>query len=112
MGYNVGEIGKTNGYINLYVESDTVTAEQAARILITTKTMLEERGIYFYAIDLVVWYPRIADTYDRPDGRIRVENFLCSDIYEEGLVQRIEKADAELKAYYDQMYQEKESPVD
>ena len=99
--YNVSDMGKTNGKIVLYVEVDDVNFEKAAEVLLKTRELLEKSGVYFYSIDFVLEYPPFnEDTYERPDENVRVEDFLCSDIYEEGLAERIEKADAEVKARY------------
>ena len=99
--YNVSDMGKTNGKIVLYVEVDDVSFEKAAEVLLKTRELLEKSGVYFYSIDFVLEYPPFnEDTYERPDENVRVEDFLCSDIYEEGLAERIEKADAEVKARY------------
>jgi hypothetical protein len=92
----------------LYVEVDDVNFEKAAEVLLKTRELLEKSGVYFYSIDFVLEYPPFNDdTYERPDENVRVEGFLCSDIYAEGLAERIEQADAERAARYSEMDKEK-----
>ena len=92
--YNLSELGKTNGRLVLYIDSDTVTPEKTAEILLTTRQLLDDAGISFYSVTLTVRYPRGAEQ-TRPDGSIRLCNFLYSDIYEEGLVERVRAASEE-----------------
>lgn len=99
--YDVRELGKQAGHIVLYVDTDDVTIEKACEVLLTTKKLLDDAGIGFYCMDLVVEYPRTADEAPvRKEGRINVDNFLYSDIYEEGLYERVKAAHEELEAYY------------
>ena len=93
--YDVGELGKTNGTLLLYIDSNEVTYEMAAEILLKTKELMEEAGISFYSVDLVLCHPPYDSekSPDRPAGEIRVYGFLCADIYEDGIVNRIEEHD-------------------
>ena len=91
--YNVGALGATNGELVLYVDSDTVTAEKAAEILLKTKTLMEQSGISFHSVHFVLRYPPYDAEipYERPEGKISLEDFLYADVYENGLIERIEK---------------------
>ena len=91
--YNVGALGATNGELVLYVDSDTVTAEKAAEILLKTKTLMEQSGISFHSVHFVLRYPPYDAEipYERPEGKISLEDFLYADVYEDGLIERIEK---------------------
>jgi len=107
--YNVRELGKKAGHIILYVDTDDVTIENACSILLDVKDMLDEAGIGFYCIDLVVEYPRTSDVAPvRKEGRINVDEFLYSDIYEEGLYDRVKAAHDELTEYYNEQDAKKE----
>ncbi len=100
--YNIGELGKKNGKLVLYINSDTVTKEKAAEILLKTRELLDQSGISFYSVHFVLQYHPY-DTnksYDRPEGKIDLKDFLYSDIYEEGLIERIEKSIADTQNYY------------
>lgn len=100
--YNVGELGAKNGEIVLYVDSDTVTEEKAAEILLTTKQLLEQSGISFYSVHFVLQYPPYdaEKSYERPDGEIDCKDFLYIDIYEEGMVERVRKCAEDTQKYY------------
>lgn len=93
--YDVGELGKTNGTLFLYIDSDEVTYEMAAEILLKTKGLMEEAGISFYSVDLSLRHPPYDPerTSERPAGEIRLYSFLCTDIYEDGIVERIKEHD-------------------
>ena len=97
--YDIRELGALAGHLVIYVDRETVTYELAAKILLDIRAEFDRANIPFHAITFILQYPR-SDEGIRPEGRIRVEEFLYEDIYEEGLTARIETADAALKAYY------------
>ena len=66
------------------------------------KQVFDRRNVPFYAIDFVLEYPRKEEGGTIKEGRVNVEGFLYSDIYEEGLVERVRVADEELNAYYEE----------
>jgi len=98
--YDIRELAKTAGYLVIYVEDDVVTVERAAEVLLELKEVFDRRNVPFYAIDFVLEYPRKEEGGTIKEGRVNVEGFLRSDIYEEGLVERVRTADEELNAYY------------
>ena len=98
--YDIAQLGAQAGHLIVYVDTDSITYEEAARIMLEIREMFDEAGIPFRAMDFTLQYP-LPEEGPRPDGDIRVEHFPCEEIYEEGLVQRIEKAHKELQAYYD-----------
>ncbi len=89
--YDVSEIAKTNGYIRLSIINEERSFERAAELLLNFKEMADERGIAFYAINLDMYAPSIDNGWG-PEERIDAPCFLYSDIYEEGLADRIEAA--------------------
>lgn len=97
--YDVRELGARAGQLVLYVWDETVTVERAAEILLETKRLLDEAGIPFYATHFVLQYPKNEDS-TWPEGRVEVLEFLASDIYAEGMVERMRAADEATKAYY------------
>ena len=97
--YDIRELGQQAGHLVIYVDSDTVTVERAADIMLDIKVRFDAAGIPFKAMDFVLQYPR-PDEGMRPDGEVRVRDFPYDAIYEDGLTERIIEADAELKAYY------------
>lgn len=96
--YDPRELGAQAGHLIVYVDSDNLTYEIAAQILLDIRAEFDEANIPFRAIDFTLQYPR-PEEGPRPDDYIGVENFSYEDIYEEGLVARVQAADSELKAY-------------
>lgn len=102
--YNVSKLGATNGEIVLYIDSDTVTNEKAAEILLKTKELMDGAGISFYSVDFCLRYPpyNTEESYKRPKGEINIRKFLYADIYEDGMLSRVEKAVEDTKNYYEE----------
>lgn len=97
--YDIKELGAKAGHLILYVDNDTISVEEAARIMLDFRSMFDKADIPFYAMDFVLRHPRAEDgTSD--DEEIRINDFLYQDIYEEGLTDRIEIAIEETAAYY------------
>ena len=63
--------------------------EKAAEILMEVKHLMDAGGVAFYAIDLVLEYPKPVDDSPRKEGRVETMEFLYDDIYEEGMVERV-----------------------
>ncbi len=93
--YDIAELGRQAGLIVIYFYDEEVTAERAAELLLEFKTLMDDGGVPFYAIDMVLEYPRTEDGSKRPDARVEVDGFLYGDIYEEGLAERVRAAAAE-----------------
>lgn len=98
--YDIKELGSKAGHLTVYVNSDQVTLENAAKLLLTIKEQFHSAGIPFAAIDFHL--------ENSNEEYIGVANFLADDIYEEGLVERVEQADQELKAFYGELDKENE----
>ena len=100
--YNVGELGAKNGKLVLYIDSDTVTSERAAEILLKTRELLDQSGISFYSVHFVLQYPPYDPerSYARPEGEINLKDFLYADIYEEGMTERVIKCAEDTRNYY------------
>ena len=100
--YDIRELGALAGYLVVYVEDEEVTIERAAEVLLELKQLFDKENVPFYAIDFVLEYPRVPEGGNSKEGRVNVEGFLYSDIYEDGLVERIRIANDELNAYYEE----------
>ncbi len=98
--YDIKELGSKAGHLVVYVQSETVTAEKLAEILLTIKDLFDKNGVKFYVIDCVLEYPRAEDGAQKNDERVEVKDFLCSDIYEDDMVQRVIDDNDETKAYW------------
>ena len=94
--YDIRELAKKAGCMVVYVEDDVVTIERAAEVLLELKEVFDRKNVPFYSIDFVLEYPRKPEGGTIKEGRVNVEGFLYSDIYEEGLVERIRIADEKL----------------
>ena len=97
--YDIRELGRQAGHLIVYVESNTVTVEKAAEIMLDIKAIFDEAGVPFVAMDFTLQYP-IPEGGQRPDEEVSVDNFPYDSIYEDGMIDRVEKADKALKAYY------------
>lgn len=97
--YDPRELGAQAGHLIVYVDSDTITFEEAARIMLFIRDEFDKANIPFVAIDFMLQYP-LPEEGQRPDEYVWVKDFLYEDIYDEGLEYRIAEADAALRAYY------------
>lgn len=69
-------------------------------MLVGIKDIFNSAGVEFYAIDCVIEYPRPENDGPWREGRVEVENFLCEDIYEEGLADRVAAANRKMEEYH------------
>jgi len=104
--FDIREIGEQAGRLVIYVSDNTVTIERMSEVLLNIKDMMDKSGVAFYVIDCVLEYPRSEDG-TRKDERIEVMDFLSSDIYEDGLIERVSQANAAAIAYYEKMDEKK-----
>ena len=100
--YDVNELGAKAGKLTIYVYDDTVTVERLAEIILDIKGMLDDAGVRFYVMDCVLEYPK-PESGEWKQGRVEVMDFLYSDIYEEGLVGRVQASNDAASDYYDEM---------
>ncbi len=101
--YNVSEIARKSGYLVLYIDDETISANRAGEILLETKRLFDDAGINFYAIHFVLRKQITGDNNSQEQNSIEMLNFLYSDIYEDGLTERIIAADKAAKKYYADM---------
>ncbi len=73
----------------LYVTDTTLTSARAAEILLFVREYFDTAGLPFYSINFVLEPPRDAEGH-RGDRYLRLETFLYTNIYEEGLTDRID----------------------
>lgn len=108
--YDVRELGARAGKLVLYVQDESVTVERAAEILLEVKSVMDEAEVPFFATDFVLQYPKNEDS-TWPEGRVEVIEFLWSDIYEEGMAERVRAADEAARAYYAQQDAKKDKEL-
>ena len=104
--YDVNELGAKHGMLTIYIEDNTVTVERLSRILLDIKTIFDNAGVKFYMIDCVLEYPK-PEEGKRREERVEVMNFLYTDIYEDGMVERVKASDEAARAYYNEQDSEK-----
>ena len=97
--YDIRELATQCGHLVIYVESETVTAEEAAQVLRTLDALFTEKNVPFAGIDLVLWMPKTEDG-PREEIRIDIAHFHREWIFEEDLIDRVRDADAARKAWY------------
>lgn len=101
--YDVREIAKTAGNIVYYAEDEEISFEKAAECLLILKEFFDKQDVPFYKINFVLEKPRMGNGPNEDDSRVNIANFLYSDIYEEGLEERIEKAHNDLTEFYKEL---------
>lgn len=79
--YDIPELGRQAGRIVVDVDTEDLSPEKAAEVLLNIKTIMEQGGAPFYAINLCL------ESSDRE--HYRLDNFLAADIHEDGLVERV-----------------------
>ena len=97
--YDPRELGEKCGYLSVWVESDTVSTELAAEIILRIRNEFDNANIPFRAIDLHLRHP-MTEEGKREEGSIWIQDFRYEDIYEEGLADRIQAAHDALEAYF------------
>lgn len=97
--YDIRELGKQYGHLVVYVESEELTMERAAEVMLKIRAIFDRMGVPFRAMDFVLELPKPEDG-PWPDEQIHVSHFPYEDIVEEGLVERVQEAHDALTAYY------------
>lgn len=105
--YNINDLGQKYGKIVIYLYDEDVSVKKASEMMIEVKKLLDEGGVPFRTMDFNLSLPKEEDKPKDWEKSLAVENFLYEEIYEEGLEDRIEKANKELKAYYEILDKEK-----
>lgn len=100
--YDINELGAKAGKLTVYIYGDTVSAERLAEIILDMKGMLDDAGVSFYAMDCVLEFPK-PESGEWKKDRVEVMDFLCSDIYEEGMVDRVRASNEAANEYYNEM---------
>ncbi len=100
--YDINELGAKAGKLTIYIYDDTVTVERLADVILDIKGMFDDAGVSFYVMDCVLEYPK-PESGEWKQGRVEVMNFLYSDIYEDGMVDRVQASNNAAEDYYDEM---------
>ncbi len=98
--YDLKELGQYNGTITLYVDSDTVTEEKATEVLLTLKKQLNDGGISFYRVDVILQEPRSEKDPSKNRKELHLREFLCEDIEESIIEEKVAENRKATEAYY------------
>ena len=97
--YDVNALGASAGELTVYIYDSTVSAERLADILLDIKRMFDASGVSFYSIDCVLESQK--NKYgEKDDARFEVMDLKYSDIYAEGLVDRVTASNSAAREYY------------
>ena len=108
--YDPRELGAQAGHLVVYVYSEELTYEIAAEVLLGIRAEFDKANVPFRAIDLTLQHPREEDQ-PRDEDYIGTSHFLYEDIDQEGLAERVQKADEALKAHYAEMDAQKKAEI-
>ena len=78
--YDVRELGKDAGFVKLSMETGKADAEEAARIVLELKRVMDAQDIPFSFLSLYLW----------GSGDVTVQGLPCREIFEEGMAERIQ----------------------
>ena len=109
--YDISEVGAKHGKLVLYAYDDEVTVEKLAELLLDVKNKFDKSGVTFKAVEFVLEQPKAEGETQTSDKQVRVRDFYYSDIYEDGLVERVKKANDEAIEYFAEKDKVKEAEV-
>lgn len=101
--YDIKELGRKYGEVVIYLYDEDVSVKKASEMMLGVKKLLDDGCVPFKTMDFNLSLPKEEGKPRNFDIYIGIENFLYEEIYEEGLEERIEKADKELKEYYKEL---------
>lgn len=109
--YDIREVGANHGKLVLYAYDDEVTIERLSELLLDVKNKFDKSGVTFKAVDFVLEPPKVEGEPYMSDEQIQIRNFYYSDIYEDGLVERVKKANEEAIEYAAEQDKLKEAEI-
>ena len=88
--FDIHQLGRDCGKICLYLHDPEVSVERAAQLILEFKAYLDEKDIPFHAIDFRLCEPRNEEGQN-VGQQITLYDFLCTDIYDESLLERVQE---------------------
>lgn len=107
--YDIREVGAQHGRLILYAYDDEVTPERLGELLLEIKKKFDKSGVTFKAVDFVLEAPKAEGEPAMSYEQITIKNFYYSDIYEEGLSERVKENIEETKEVLEKMEEVKEN---
>lgn len=98
--YDIKEIGRNQGHLVLYFETQYQDKETMIDGLKYAKEIFDDYNLPFYSVDITLQKPK--DEKQNYEEGLMVKDFLYDDIYKEGLERRVEKNIKETKKYYEE----------
>ncbi len=105
--YDINELASKAGKLTIYIDDETVSCERLAELVLDIRKIFDSADVKFYALDLVLEYPKDENGTIK-EGRVEVKDFLYTDIYEDGMVERVKASDEAANAYYAQQDAQKQ----
>ena len=109
--YDIKEVASQHGKLVLYAYDEEVTHERLAELLLDVKNKFDNSGVTFKAVDFVLEPPKEEGQPLMSDEQIKIRNFYYSDIYEDGLVERVKKANQETIEYNEEQDKIKDTEI-
>lgn len=97
--FDYNELGKKFGGITFYAQDNEITLEKASEILIGIKNIFDEKEVYFNEINFALEEIYVDGSPNFEGESLYIYNFLYDDIYEEGMLERVTKANEEANAF-------------
>ena len=97
--YKLADLAARYGILYLDVTAEEVSAQTAAAALLKAKEVLEMTDVPFFCAEIWVHTPQQSDGGTRAK-ELHLMNFAWDDIYEDGMVDRVQAALEETAAYY------------
>ena len=103
--YDIKALAAKQGHISISTEVNEANTETLVEVLLKVKRIADNNGIPFYTVDVTLFKE------GEFVSELSVRQFLYSDIYEDGLTERVEKEVEETRKYYEQKLHEKETEL-
>lgn len=101
--YDIAALGAAAGHLTIYIDGETVTEEEAARIMLEVRAGMDKQGVPFRVMDLHLQHS------EQKKERIDILCFPYEKIYARDMLTRVAQANAAAKEYFARMDQEKET---
>lgn len=97
--YDVNKLGAQAGVLTVYIYDETVSVQRLSEMLLEIRRIFDASGVAFCRIDCVLEYPK-DEKGNQKEGRVEVMGFAYSQIYAEGLAERVAASDKAAREYY------------
>lgn len=100
--YDVKTLGAVHGTLDIDYQDEDISYGKAADLILWAKDEMDKAGVGFYAVNLSLRVPPSGEHGEQmpSDATIYIVSFPYSEIYPEGLEERIEKAYKDLYVYW------------